>query len=208
MRYGQGVASKRIMFVRLPSDLPADKQRRALLELCGSYEDLRASPQPSEVHRLRTLLQTAPLPESFREAVCAIDVEYVTSAWMKIVERLRPPKGAITAARTLVETVYMHVLCELGIEFDSKGDLGRLHKRTIQALGIPEMSKSETLLKIVGSFQESLTESLRFATSLVMPTAASTLGRSNRWRTYVSTQQVLLRPSLSELLRDRGPRSH
>jgi len=152
MRYGQGVPSKSVMFINFLESLPADKQRRALMNLCDSHRDLRAAPPIDQVHRLRNLLEAAPVPDNLRRAVCEVDVQYVTSNWMKIVDRLNSdPKGAITAARTLVETVYMHVLRELNIDFDSKGDLSRLHKQAMRALGVSEMSHSETFVQILGS---------------------------------------------------------
>ncbi len=50
--------------------------------------------------------------------------------------RVKDPDGALTAARTLIETVCKHILTKLNIEFSDKDDINSLYSLTSEALEI------------------------------------------------------------------------
>jgi len=61
----------------------------------------------------------------------------ILAEWKKAVDRLGDdPDGAITSARTLLETVCRYVLDELGVPYAPDGDLPKMHARVADALGI------------------------------------------------------------------------
>lgn len=61
-----------------------------------------------------------------------IDAEHVGIAWTKVIERRSSdPEGAVTMARTLLESVCKHILDEAGeSEHEAKPDLNKLYKKT------------------------------------------------------------------------------
>jgi hypothetical protein len=105
MRYGSGAPSRWKMFENFLESLPIEKQRAALLELCDGFPTGNPPPQ-EEVEKLREKIWGVPVPATLGPAVERIDVGYVTKQWEKLSERLaEDPEGAITSARTLLESV-------------------------------------------------------------------------------------------------------
>ena len=83
----------------------------------------------------------------------SFDVDGVHVAWTKALERrTSDPERAITAARTLIETVCKHILDDGGKNYDSHGiDLPELYKLTSQHLNLaPSQHTQETFKKILG----------------------------------------------------------
>lgn len=70
-------------------------------------------------------------------------------AWSKALERrTTDPEGAITAARTLLETVCKHILDELSHEYNSdKIELHELYKRTAKELKLSPDQHTEDIFK-------------------------------------------------------------
>ena len=65
--------------------------------------------------------------------------------------RLEEPEGAITAARTLLETVCMHILHEAGVEFKEGIEITKLYKLTAEQLNIyPSQHEEEVFKQILG----------------------------------------------------------
>ncbi len=78
-----------------------------------------------------------PVPASLGKAVETIDVEYVSKHWQKMLERLATdPEGAITSARSLLESVCLYLLDRMDKEFAHSGDLPALYKATVQELDL------------------------------------------------------------------------
>ena len=85
---------------------------------------MRTLPPLEEVRRLEALIVSAPVFKTGRTDVQRIDSRYVTRAWEKTIERLKDdPEGAVTSARSLVETVCLHILDSLEMPTESRGDL-------------------------------------------------------------------------------------
>ena len=87
------------------------------------------------------------------EGLIRFDEEGVHSVWSKALERKRTdPEGAITAARTLLETVCKHILDEAGVEYeDQRIDLPALYKKTANTLNLaPSQHTEEVFKQILG----------------------------------------------------------
>lgn len=152
MRYGSGVPSRWMMFENFLESLPVEVQKQALLELCDDYP-MRTPPSKREVEELRAKIRGVPVPATLAKAVEKIDSAYVTKQWEKVTERLvHDPEGAITSARTLLETVCLHILDRLEKKVDYKGDLPQLYKAVADELDLAPRKEDETIVRqILGS---------------------------------------------------------
>jgi hypothetical protein len=83
------------------------------------------------------------------------DIDSVHSAWMKALERrLSDPSGAITSARTLIETVCKRILHDLTITISDEEDLPKLYRLTAEALNLaPDQHTEQVFKSILGSSQ-------------------------------------------------------
>lgn len=71
---------------------------------------------------------TLPTDKVVSDALTKFDQEGVSRVWDRILERRKSdPGGAITAARTLVESVCKHILDAAGIKYDNGADLPNLY---------------------------------------------------------------------------------
>ncbi len=88
-----------------------------------------------------------------RSALTTLGVEQVDRAWsMALRRRTDDPEGALTSARTLLETVIKHILDELSVEYNDKSDLPKLYGQAAEALNIAPSQHSESVFKtILGS---------------------------------------------------------
>jgi Abortive infection C-terminus len=86
------------------------------------------------------------------EVLQSFDAEGVNRAWIKALERRHvDPEGAITSARTLLETVCKRVLDQAGIEYSDKDDLPALYRAVATKLKIaPSQHTEETFRRILG----------------------------------------------------------
>jgi len=93
---------------------------------------------------------TAPAVDHITEALDAFDTEGVSSAWQKALSRAETdPEGAITAARTLLESICLHILGEDEASNDSpkRDDLPKLYKRTSESLNLAPSQHTEQIFK-------------------------------------------------------------
>ncbi len=90
-----------------------------------------------------------PLDESTSATLKSFDEEGVHAVWQKALERRKgDPEGAITAARTLLETICKHILDHAGIPYDSnKVELHELYKLTANELNISPSQHSEDVFR-------------------------------------------------------------
>jgi len=80
---------------------------------------------------------------------------------MKALERRHTdPEGAITSARTLLETVCKHVLDETGIDYDDSADLPALYKAVATKLKIAPSQHTEDAFKRILGGATSVVEGL------------------------------------------------
>jgi Abortive infection C-terminus len=90
------------------------------------------------------------------EAVSAVleefDAAHVNAVWSKAMDRRQTdPEGAITAARTLLESVCKHVLDDLSITYNDGADLPKLYKTTAEALTLaPSQHTEQVFRQILG----------------------------------------------------------
>jgi hypothetical protein len=76
------------------------------------------------------------------------DASHVQAAWSKALERRSTdPEGAITSARTLIESVCKHILDEQSVAYDDSADLPRLYKLAAERLNLAPSQHTETVFK-------------------------------------------------------------
>jgi hypothetical protein len=96
---------------------------------------------------------TAPSDSVVTSAVKKVDAAHVQAAWSKALERRSSdPEGAITSARTLIESVCKHILDSSGETYDDAADLPKLYKQTAELLQLAPSQHTEPVFKqILGS---------------------------------------------------------
>jgi hypothetical protein len=110
----------------------------------------------SEFVPLLEFLETGakvPTDQTVAEVLSRFDLESVHVVWAKALERRKSdPEGAITAARTLLETICKHILDEKGIQYDNKKvDLPQLYHMVSTELNLsPSQYTEEVLKQILG----------------------------------------------------------
>lgn len=95
---------------------------------------------------------TAPVDSVATEVLKSFDADGVHAAWNKALERRHTdPDGAITAARTLLETVCKHILDKTGGAYAEKDDLPALYRAAASTLNLaPSQHSEEALKRILG----------------------------------------------------------
>ncbi|MDQ0193840.1 abortive infection family protein [Paenibacillus wynnii] len=77
-----------------------------------------------------------------------VNVQYIQEAWRKALERRgSDPEGAITIARTLLESVCKFILDEEGIPYDDKFEMHQLYKAVQSALNLSPDNQHEAIFK-------------------------------------------------------------
>ena len=96
--------------------------------------------------------RTAPIDDVASDAFVSVDPEGVRSVWRKALDRrVRDPEGAITSARTLLETVIKHILEECEEEYDENAELPKLYRAAAKALNLaPDLHTAEPIKAILG----------------------------------------------------------
>jgi Abortive infection C-terminus len=91
----------------------------------------------------------APHDQATSDALKQFDPEGVHGAWQRALERrTTDPEGAITAARTLLETVCKHILDSKSVLYDSnKIELHELYKLTASELSLSPSQHTEDVFK-------------------------------------------------------------
>lgn len=86
------------------------------------------------------------------DALETFDAEGVHVVWNKaLVRRSTDPEGAITVARTLLETVCKRVLDELRVKYTDKEDLPQLYRMAAKELNLaPDQHTEEPIKQILG----------------------------------------------------------
>lgn len=96
---------------------------------CGTYAGRREFLWDSFRPAIEYLesVDRAPGLQPIGEALEKFDSDSVHAAWQKALDRrVTDPEGAITAARTLLESVCKHILDDVGAEYAEDGDLPKL----------------------------------------------------------------------------------
>ena len=123
----------------------------------GTYAERREYLR-NEFDPLLTMLETesrTPSDAAITATVRAISSGYIQEAWQKALERrATDAEGAITAARTLLESVCKYVLDAAGATYDDSADLPKLYTLTAKQLNLSPSQHTEQLFKqILGGCQ-------------------------------------------------------
>lgn len=103
----------------------------------------------------------SPSEENVSKTIAKLNSEHVAEAWRKALERMNDdPEGAITAARTLVESVCKHVLDESGVLYDEKDDLPKLYGLTAELLNLSPSQHTQQIFKQILGGCKSVVEGL------------------------------------------------
>lgn len=84
-----------------------------------------------------------------------VSSDYVSDAWHKALDRrTTDPEGAITAARTLLESVCKHILDEMAVPYKDTEDLPKLYSLVTAQINLAPSQHAEQVIKqILGSCQ-------------------------------------------------------
>jgi hypothetical protein len=122
----------------------------------GTYQERREFIW-AEFNNLLSYLETgktSPLHE-----VIIFDEVHLHSLWEKALERKEnDPEGAITAARTLIESVLKHILDDQSIKYNDGADLPILYKEVAKFLNLaPELHNEGIFKQILGGVNSVVT---------------------------------------------------
>lgn len=136
-------------FVRTNRDLPQFWQ--FIKHKFGSYAERRTFIY-GEFIKLLDYLEgntSAPADSSISETLKSFDSDNVHAIWTRALDRRKSdPEGAITMARTLIETVCKHILDHRGVAYDSKKiELHELYKATSKELNLSPSQHTEDVFK-------------------------------------------------------------
>lgn len=97
----------------------------------------------------------SPGDESVTGILDKVDAPHIAAAWQKALERrASDASGAITAARTLIETVCKHILDEQGVTYADADELPKLYRLTAESLNLSPSQHTEQLFRqILGGCQ-------------------------------------------------------
>jgi len=105
----------------------------------------------NEFSRLLEILEIGsktPTDQTVSDVLKRFNAESVHLIWSKALDRrLSDPEGAITTARTLLETVCKHILDEKNIEYTSKTDLPQLYHLVSTELSLSPSQYTEDVFK-------------------------------------------------------------
>ena len=98
----------------------------------------------------------APADSTISKTLASLDKDYVTQSWHKALERRdQDPEGAITAARTLLESLCKLVIDGSGQSYSEKDDLPKLYHQAAQILNLVPSQHTEEIFKtILGGCQQ------------------------------------------------------
>ncbi|MCY1357418.1 hypothetical protein D9M69_439110 [compost metagenome] len=104
---------------------------------------------------------TSPADQAVTAAIEKFDAEHLQTAWRKALERRQAdPEGAITMARTLLETVCKHILDERSTVYGESPELPELYRLTSKALNLAPSQHTEGVFKQILGGCHSVVEGL------------------------------------------------
>ena len=90
----------------------------------------------------------APSDQVVSVTIEKFDAANVQAAWSKALERrASDPEGAITMARTLLESVCKHILEEAAVAYEDSPDINRLYRQTAERLNLAPSQHTEQVFK-------------------------------------------------------------
>jgi hypothetical protein len=139
-----GVARHLPPFVRRCRDLTEvwDFIKPTIGTWAGRREYLREQFDPLLSHL--EAAKSAPSDSVVSTRLGLLDAQHVQAAWARALERRHEdPEGAITAARSLVESVCKYVLDREGIAYEDQADLPKLYGAAADALQLAPSQHAE-----------------------------------------------------------------
>lgn len=104
---------------------------------------------------------TSPSDSVISATIKLAGFSYIDEAWQKALERRSiDPEGAITAARTLLESVCKHVLDSVSCVYDNNAELPKLYSLTAKQLNLSPSQHSEQLFRQILGGCQSVVEGL------------------------------------------------
>lgn len=99
--------------------------------------------------------QNGIIDQSTSKTIEKFSQEYINSQWLKALERkVDDPEGAITTARTLIETTCKFILDTLNITYKDDLELPKLYKMTAENLNLaPDQHTEQIFKQILGGCQ-------------------------------------------------------
>lgn len=92
--------------------------------------------------------RVTPSDEGITSIVEKVDSDTIIEGWRKALDRrFDDPEGAITAARSLIESVCKHILDEANIEYENDAPLPRLYRLAAETLNIAPSQQVENILR-------------------------------------------------------------
>ena len=90
----------------------------------------------------------SPSDAGVTQAIEKVDGAHIQAAWHKALERrTTDPEGAITSARTLLESVCKHILEASGTPYEDSPDMNKLYRQTAERLNIAPTQHTEQVFK-------------------------------------------------------------
>ncbi|MFO0807557.1 MAG: abortive infection family protein [Gemmataceae bacterium] len=91
---------------------------------------------------------SAPADEAVSAVLSQVDSEHVRDAWLKALDRRESdPDGAITSARSLIESVCKHILDKSSVAYPNDWDLAKLYGETAKQLKLSPGQHGEDIFK-------------------------------------------------------------
>jgi hypothetical protein len=115
----------------------------------------RVSGYPVYAVQETTASGVQPADELISQVLISFNENGVHHAWQKALNRRADdPEGAITAAKTLLETVCKHIIDEVGESYGKKDDLPKLYRTAVECLKLaPNQHTEEVFKSILGNCQ-------------------------------------------------------
>jgi hypothetical protein len=165
-----GGAFDQSVYTQLRDEMMRDPTTRSLLprfvrtcrlenELWTHFKDVASTYHDRRVYisnEFAALLEhvegraAAPADAAITEVLSSFNEEGVHRAWQRALDRrVTEPEGAITAARTLLETVCKHILELADVPYGEHEDLPKLYGATAKTLNLAPSQHTEDSLKAI-----------------------------------------------------------
>jgi len=127
------------------------------IKLCEKFlSESKGSAIPEDMRKIE-IIESKPIfnlmnQSSPIEQEIIFDEIHIHKQWEKALERKKTdPEGAITTARTLIESILKHILDEKKIAYNENTDLSELYKEVAKSLNLaPEQHQEQIFKQILG----------------------------------------------------------
>lgn len=129
------------------------EQKRILEDLCsGDISFYHGMPCDEQVERLKSFLEATSTPDVLEGSLKKVDSTSVRADWEKARSRAEEdPDGAITSARSLIESVCKYIGEELGVKVSDDEEMPALFGVISEPLGLcPKQYSEKEFKKILG----------------------------------------------------------